>query len=72
MKQLSLFHLKPQTALVLKHLEDHMEITPVIAAAIYKVRSLPKRISELKQAGYKIRTTLCKDATGQRYARYSF
>lgn len=70
MKQLPLFPLKPQTKLVLEHLQNHLTITPVEAAAVYKVRSLPKRISELKQAGYQVRRVLCKDATGQRYARY--
>ena len=63
--------MKPQTKLVLNHLNTFQHITPVEAAAVYKVRSLPKRISELKSMGYPIKTSLHKDATGQRYAKYS-
>lgn len=60
----------PQTYTVLTHLLNHGSLTAVEAAAVYKVRSLSKRISEIKQAGYGIKRTLHKDATGQRYAKY--
>lgn len=63
--------LKPQTQLVLDHLNNYGHITPVEAGAVYKIRCLPKRISELKEYGYKIQTRLRADATGQRYAHYS-
>lgn len=61
----------PQTHTVLKHLVKEGSITPMVAAGIYKVRSLPRRICDLKEAGIKIETELRKDATGQRYAFYS-
>lgn len=64
-------HLKPQTQLVLDHLTTYGHITPVEAGAVYKIRCLPKRISELKEAGVLIQTQLRSDATGQRYAHYS-
>lgn len=64
-------HLKPQTKLVLDHLNQYGHITPVEAGAVYKIRCLPKRISELKEAGVKIHTQLRSDAMGQRYAHYS-
>ena len=64
-------HLKPQTQLVLDHLMNYGHITPVEAGAVYKIRCLPKRISELKEAGVLIQTQLRSDATGQRYAHYS-
>lgn len=64
-------HLKPQTKLVLDHLTQYGHITPVEAGAVYKIRCLPKRISELKQVGVKVHTQLRADATGQRYAHYS-
>ena len=63
--------MKQQTELILDHLKHHFHLTPMEAHTIYKVRSLPKRISELKEYGYRIKTQLCKDATGQRYARYT-
>lgn len=61
----------PQVRTVLKHLVKEGSITPMVAAGIYKVRSLPRRIADLKEAGVKIETELRKDATGQRYAFYS-
>lgn len=61
----------PQTRTVLRHLVQEGSITPMVAAGIYKVRSLPRRICDLKEAGIKIETELRKDATGQRYACYS-
>ena len=64
-------HLKPQTQLVLDHLKQYGHITPVEAGAVYKIRCLPKRISELKEVGVKIKTQLRADACGQRYAHYS-
>lgn len=62
--------MKPQTELILRHLKHHGSITGVEAAAVYKVRSLPKRISELKGVGIPVVRVLHKDATGQRYAKY--
>ena len=64
-------HLKPQTQMILDHLKSYGHITPVEAGAVYKVRSLSKRISEIKEAGHKIKTQLKADACGQRYAYYS-
>lgn len=60
----------PQARTVLTHLIKEGSITPMVAAGIYKVRSLPRRILDLKEAGIKIERTLLKDATGQRYAHY--
>lgn len=64
-------NLTPQTRTVLKHLVKEGPITPMIAAGIYKVRSLPRRICDLKDQGIQVERVLCKDATGQRYASYS-
>lgn len=64
-------HLKPQTQLVLDHLKEYGHITPVEAGAVYKIRSLSKRISEIKESGIKVKTQLKADACGQRYAHYS-
>jgi hypothetical protein len=45
----------------------------VEAAAMYKARSLTKRISEINDAlplGYEVHTEWNRDNTGQRYKRY--
>lgn len=61
----------PQARTVLRHLVQEGSITPMVAAGIYKVRSLPRRILDLKEAGVKVERELRKDATGQRYAFYT-
>lgn len=59
-----------QESLVLNHLKGHGSITGVEAAAVYKIRSLPRRIATLRNYGYPIHSIHLKDATGQRYVRY--
>jgi hypothetical protein len=61
---------KPMTYLILTHLITKGSITNVEAQALYRCRALPRRIADLKQAGWNIHSFLKKDATGQRYARY--
>lgn len=63
--------MSPQLLVLSKHLKEHNTISQAEAGLIYKMRALPKRISELKVLGYKITCELKKDATGQRYARYT-
>ena len=60
----------PQAKLILDHLSRHGSISAVEAAAVYRVRHLPRRILDLKEAGHGIRTEQRKDPTGQRYVRY--
>jgi hypothetical protein len=62
--------MKPQTAIIFHHLKTRGYITGVEAAAVYRARSLSKRISEIKEAGHNVVRVLHKDATGQRYAKY--
>jgi hypothetical protein len=54
---------------------NHFQITPTIsgveAASVYKIRSLPRRILDLKEIGYEFDTEWRKDPTGQRYKRYT-
>lgn len=76
------FTLAPQTAEVLRHLKTVGDISGVEAAAMYKVRSLTKRISEINDAlffntppnsgigEYAIEGQWSVDNTGQRYKRY--
>lgn len=62
--------LAPQTATILDHLKRVGSISNVEAQALYRARALPKRISEIRRAGYPIRKEWKRDATGQRYVRY--
>ncbi len=62
--------LSPQCATVLSHLKATGSITPVEAQVVYRIRSLPRRIKDLKAYGYNIVCDLHQDMTGQRYGRY--
>lgn len=62
--------LTPQAAAVLEHLRAAGSITGVEAAAVLKVRHLPRRILDLKERGVSIRKEMKQDSQGQRYARY--
>lgn len=61
----------PQVKTILTHLQKHGSISQAEAGLVYKIRALPRRISDLKDLGYNIKSELKKDATGQRYARYT-
>lgn len=63
-------YLCPQAVEVLKVLKEKGSITALEAGGVLRARSLSRRITDLKQAGYKITRVLSKDHTGQRYARY--
>jgi hypothetical protein len=64
-------NLAPQTKQILKHLQTVGSISNVEAQALYRCRALPRRIADIKAAGYEVVRTLKVDATGQRYARYA-
>lgn len=53
-----------------EHFERKESITGVEAAAVYKIRSLPRRIMDLKEEGYEFTHEWKKDVTGQKYMRY--
>lgn len=59
-----------QTEKILRHLRDVGTISGIEAQAIYKCRSLTKRISELRAGGYAIKSEWRRDHEGQRYVRY--
>lgn len=58
--------------LIFKHLFDKGSITSVEAQALYRCRSLSRRICDLKSEGFLIDTEMRVDVTGQRYARYIY
>lgn len=61
----------PQTKTVLDHLHAAGTISGVEAAAMYRVRSLTKRIHELRTMGYDIKSVHKTDPVNrQRYVRY--
>lgn len=74
--------LAPQTSAILRHLKTVGEISGVEAIAMYKARSLTKRISEINDALYlavgdftgigndPVQSEWKADSTGQRYKRY--
>jgi hypothetical protein len=62
--------LSPQCASLLTLLQSKGSTTALEAAGVYRIRALPRRIADLKAAGYKISSVISNDVTGQRYARY--
>ena len=60
-----------QRELLIKHFESRSSISGVEAATIYKIRSLPRIILDLKQLGYQFTSEWKTDPTGQRYKRYT-
>lgn len=76
------FTLAPQTSRILKHLLIVGDISGVEAQAMFKVRSLTKRMSEINDALYlngalgggthnqPVEGQWSVDSTGQRYKRY--
>jgi hypothetical protein len=63
--------MSPQLQTVLKLFQNFCSLSTAEAATVYKIRSLPTRIFELKALGYNIDVEIKRDPTGQRYARYT-
>ena len=61
-----------QEQTVLTHLKQTASITGIEASAIYKIRSLPRRIATLRAQGHNIVSITKHDVTGQRYVRYEY
>lgn len=62
--------LRPQTRRIAEHLRDVGSISGVEASAMFKTRSLTRRIADLRDVGVEITSEFKKDSTGQRYVRY--
>jgi len=61
-----------QIETLIRHFETVGSITNIEANAIYKIRALPRRVSDLEARGYKFKRVQKKDLTGQRYVRYQY
>lgn len=62
--------LSNQCSLVLRHIDMHGYITPLVAMN-YGVTRLASRIHDLKKAGFPVAKETVKDLRGKRYTRYS-
>lgn len=62
---------KSQLGLILDHLLSGKTITRVVAASLYRVASLSRRITDLRERGYPISVRMKQDHTGRMYAEYS-
>jgi hypothetical protein len=65
-------NLTPQLKTLLDHFHIKGTITNSQANDVHKIRSVAKRISELRELGYRINKTFHKDVTGQRYMKYHY
>lgn len=63
---------KPQLNWLLDHFKRHSSISAQEAHAMFRIRSLSRRICDLKKLGYKFVSELRYDTTGQRYVRYHY
>lgn len=60
-----------QNKKILDHLQRVGSISWVEANDLYRVRSLTRRIADLREAGHKIASEWRRDLLGQKYTRYS-
>ena len=60
-----------QNQKIAEHLQKVGSISWVEANDLYRVRSLTRRIADLRQAGHDIVSEWRTDHLGQRYTRYS-
>ena len=58
--------------LLVDHLKKVGDITALEAQALYKVRSLSRRIVDIKKQGYNVVSIPRVDHAGQRYVRYVY
>jgi hypothetical protein len=60
-----------QNKQILDHLQKVGSISFVEAVDLYRVRSLPRRIKDLRDTGHNIISEWRRDHLGQKYTRYS-
>lgn len=57
---------------LLAHFAQRPDISNVEAQAMFRIRALPRRISDLTAKGYRFGRSWRTDTTGQRYVRYHY
>ncbi len=60
-----------QLDMLRNHFAQTPSITGVEAAAVYKIRALPRRISDLEAQGWVFDRAWRTDTAGQRYKKYT-
>jgi hypothetical protein len=63
--------LKPQSRRVLRHLEKD-SISPMEALIVHGIYRLAACIHDIRKEGFNVFTTMHKDASGKKYARYHY
>jgi predicted transcriptional regulator len=63
--------MKAQTKLLMDHFQGGRSISNYEARDLYRIASLPRRISDLEEMGIVITRQRKVDPTGRRYVRYS-
>lgn len=63
---------KKQTDLLLDHFKTRPNISALEAAALFRIRSLSRRINDLEAKGHRFSRVAKKDTTDQRYVRYFY
>jgi hypothetical protein len=61
---------KKQTELLKEHFRVRPDISALEAQAMFRIRSLSRRINDLEKEGHRFSRVQKKDTTGQRYVRY--
>lgn len=61
---------KSQPELLADHFKTRPSISGIEAAALYRIRSLHRRILDLEAKGFEFMRERRTDPTGQRYVRY--
>lgn len=63
--------LSPQNQKIFDYLKTGRSLTPLIAFTTMNIGSITKRISELKRAGYRIKSEWKTHPNGQSYTSYT-
>ena len=63
---------KPQLSWLLDHFRKHPSISAQEASAMFRIRSLSRRINDLEKKGHRFAREMKRDTTGQRYVRYHY
>lgn len=64
--------MQSQTQMLLEHFKVKADISAIEAQAMFRIRSLSRRINDLEAQGHRFSRVRRKDTTGQRYVRYYY